>query len=242
MSNYTKLAAGENILLEKQNDVTFIHCTAAASPQKNLHSGFFQFKIEQAENSFLRAVISRCVFRMNGKYKQIDDYVISSYYGIYNMIFLKLDSDIEKCCFWHEVYNKEEDINYHFEDSNYILLYKLVVRNNRMNVETFAAGGLIDTVFAGEGFLYQLRDGGIHSTVCRFDSGDHNEFSDGMGYVYIPCFNPAKNEGVNLNVPIKGGALAIGKDEKYYVVQTTGFPSSWDYSYTVKINPEKIYI
>lgn len=235
------IIAGDNIHLERKHNDVIIHCSHMPAPVANLHSGFFKLKSTPENDSLLGVTISDCIFRLNGKYMQIDDYKIDTYYK-YNLIFLQLDHRPEYCRITRYVYHKEEDIDLQVDQAKMFLLYKLTVINNRLSVESYAAGGLIDTVLPGEGFVYTLRDGSIKTTVTRTSYGDENEFYSQNAGFYIPSFNPVNGEGVNIAVPFKGGALAAGKDGKYYSWTSSGFPSSWGETYTVKVNPEKIYI
>ena len=87
-----------------------------------------------------------------------------------------------------------------------------------------------------------MQDGSIKTTVTRTGYGDKNEFTLQGAKFYIPSFSPATGEALNIVLSSeKGGAIAVNKEDEYYIWQTTGFPSSWSESYTVKINPEKIY-
>lgn len=242
MAIVERIIAGDNIHLERKHNDVIIHCSHMPAPIANLHSGFFALKQTPEENSRLCVTIMNCIFRLNGKYAQIDDYKIDTYYGKYNLIFLLLDPDPGKCRIAHYVYNDDEEIDFHFDEPRMILLYNLVVENARLSVESYAAGGLIDTVLPGEGFLYTLKDGSIKATVTRTSYGDENEFYSQNSGFYIPSFNPVTGDGVNIVVPFKGGALAAGTDGNYYTWQSSGFPSSWSETYTVKLNPERIYV
>ena len=243
MAVIERIIAGDNIHLERKHNDVIIHCSHTPAPVRNLYSGFFALKHTPEAGSRLGITIKNCAFKLNGKYVQLADCKIKSYYEKYNLLFLHLSSSPENCKIEHFVYSREEDINFHFDSPDMILLYNIIVENSRMKVECFAAGGLIDTVFAGEGFLYSMKDGSINVSVTRTYYGDMKEFVLQGKKFYIPSFNPVTKEALNIElVSDKGGAVACGKGDNYYVWQSTGFPSSWSESYTVKINPEKIYI
>lgn len=243
MAVIERIIAGDNIHLERKHNDVVIHCSHMPAPVGNLYSGFFCLKQTPQEDSRLGVTIKNCVFKLNGKYVQLDDYKIYSYYGKYTLLFLQLSSSPGNCRIRAFVFNEEEKIDFHFDDPTMILLYNIIVENSRLKVERFAAGGLIDTVLPGEGFLYSMQDGSINATVTRTSYGDKNEFRLQGKKFYIPSFNPVTNEALNIELSSeKGGAVAFGKGNSYYVWQSSGFPSSWSESYTVKINPEKIYI
>ena len=237
-----RIIAGDNIHLERKHNDIVIHCSHIPAPQNNLHSGFFQLKSTPEKDSPLGVTISNCIFKLNGKYVKLDDYKINTYYGKHNLFFLYIGKDPDECRIEYYVYHKDDEVNLQLDKSNMILLYDLVISNSRLHVESFAARGLIDTIYPGEGFLYTLQDGSIKTTVTRTGYGDKNEFTLQGAKFYIPSFNPATGEALNIVLSSeKGGAIAVNKEDEYYIWQTTGFPSSWSESYTVKINPEKIY-
>ncbi len=237
-----RIIAGDNIHLERRHNDIVIHCSHMPAPQSNLHSGFFQLKSTPEKDSRLGVTISNCIFKLNGKYVKLDDYKVDTYYGKHNLFFLHIGKTPTECRIEYYVYQKDDETDFQLDRSDMILLYNLVIVNSRMHIESFAASGLIDTIYPGEGFMYALQDGSIKTTVTRTDYGDKNEFTLQGAKFYIPSFNPATQEAINIVLSSeKGGAVAINKDDKYYIWQTTGFPSNWSESYTVKINPEKIY-
>lgn len=242
MAVIERIIAGDNIHLERKHNDVVIHCSHMPAPVSNLYSGFFGLKQTPEKNSRLCVTIRNCIFKLNGKYVQLADYKMDAYYGKYNLLFLHLSENAENCRIEYYVYHTEEELDLHLDNPQMILLYNLVTENSRLSVEKFAAGGLIDVICAGEGFLYTLKDGSINVSVTRTSFGDKKEFSLQGAKFYIPSFNPATQEALNIELPSeKGGAIAINKGNNYYIWQTTGFPSSWEENYTVSINPEKIY-
>lgn len=249
MTNKGRIIAGENIFLEKKNNDIVIHCSPLPAPQSNQHGGFFKLEVMSENGAALACRISNCIFKLNGKYVQIDDYEIKSHYAEKELIYLRINkSSPERSNLSVELaFTDSEDFENpsqrHLDDSSCVLLYILTVRNSRLRVESFAAGGLIDTVLLPEGFVFALADGSLNSTFTRTSWGDENKFEFG-DTMYIPCYNPQKKEGINISLPLnRGGALQIGKGDTYYSWRSTGLPGYWpsgDYI-TVKIDPEKIY-
>ncbi|MBR1965781.1 MAG: hypothetical protein IKA22_04150 [Lentisphaeria bacterium] len=240
---YGQLIAGDNICIEKKNNAAVIHCTSFPSPLKNFNAGFFSIKTALDEQHDMCTVISNCIYRLNGEYKKLEDYVIRGFYKKYNYIYL----DLAKNEIFHYHYT-EQDENEREEkiltDSKYILLYKVTYQHQRVYAEAFAAGGLIDTVYGGEGFLYMLKNGNIKHTVTKISDRTYNEFYNNVDLIYMPSFDAVTREAVNINIPrSRRGILHIRQNDNYYVWSTTGYPGSSTpgETITVKINPEKIY-
>jgi hypothetical protein len=243
MAVIERIIAGDNIHLERRHNDVVIHCSHMPAPVGNLHGGFFCLKQTPEDGERLCVTMKNCVFKLNGKYVKLDDYKVNSFRGKYNLLFLQLSQYPEECRIRYLSFHDEEKIDFHFDDHDWVLLYNIIAENSRLRIERFASGGLIDTVLPGEGFLYAMNDGSINVSVTRTSYGDRKEFMQQGTKFYIPSFNPVTHEALNIELPSeKGGAVAFGKGENYYIWHTSGFPSSWSESYTVKINPEKIYI
>ena len=111
MSYSNNIRAGENIYLEEKDDEVVIHCSPQPAPQSNIHTVLFRITPEPEPNARLAIRISNCIFRVNGKYFQIADYSIRSYYAEQELIYLKLNnSDPSRSQIHHElVFNDAED-------------------------------------------------------------------------------------------------------------------------------------
>lgn len=88
MSYSNNIRAGENIYLEEKDDEVVIHCSPQPASQSNIHTVFFRITPEPEPNARLAIRISNCIFRVNGKYFQIADYSIGSYYAEQELIYL----------------------------------------------------------------------------------------------------------------------------------------------------------
>ena len=244
MSYSNNIRAGENIYLEEKDDEVVIHCSPQPAPQSNIHTGFFRITPEPEPNARLAIRISNCIFRVNGKYFQIADYSIRSYYAEQELIYLKLNnSDPSESQIHHElVFNDAEDAENpqlrHLDEPQYILLYILKIKNNRLRIDSYAAGTLIDTVSLPEGFIFSLQDGSLASTFSRLWNGDSHEFSYING-IYIPAFDPQRKEGVNIQISNRGGVLWMDKNNSF-TWNTTGFSSSD--SRTVTVTSTSVWI
>ena len=238
--NYSRLIAGDNIYLERKNDETIIHCSAFPSPLKNFNAGFFCLKTESDEHYGTHTVISNCIFRLNGQYHKLENFIINNYFKKYNYLCL----DLEKCAISHFHYDDAENTENFSDDAKYILLYKIIYQNQHVYAESFAAGGLIDTIYGGEGFLFLLKDGSIKHTATKISGRLYDEFHPETNLFYIPCFNASTREALNICIPDnKGGILEIGKNENYHIWNATGYPSAASTvdNITVKISSDKVF-
>ena len=232
------ISAGDNVYLEQKDEEIVIHCCPEPAPQSNIHTGFFQLNFEPETNSRLAVRISNCIFRVNGKYYRIDDYSIKSYYATQELIYLKLNvDDPGRSIIWHElVFNDADDRDNpqlrHLDEPQYILLYILKVKNNRLRVDSYGAGALIDTVLLQEGFVFSLKDGSLNSTVSKVSGGYRHEFNYELGTVYIPAYDAQQQLGVNIKVDNRGGVVWIDKYDEF-LWKTTGFSSNTNSSVTV---------
>ena len=211
------VSAGDNIYLEQKDDNIVIHCCPEPAPQSNIHTGFFQLNLEPEKNSRLAVRISNCIFRVNGRYYRIDDYSIKSYYSTQELIYLKLDVNApEKSVIHHElVFNDADDYDNpqlrHLDEPQYILLYILKVKNNRIRVDSYGAGSLIDTVLLPEGFVFSLKDGSLNSTVSKYSNGYRHELKCNPGYICIPSYDSQQQQGVNIMINTRGGVVWMDK-------------------------------
>ena len=92
MSYSNNIRSRENVYLEEKDDEVVIHCSPQPAPQSNIHTVFFWITPEPEPNARLAIRISNCIFRVNGKYFQIVDYSIRSYYAEQELIYLKLNN------------------------------------------------------------------------------------------------------------------------------------------------------
>ena len=240
---YGQLIAGDNICIENKNNAAVIHCTSSPSPLKNFNAGFFSIKTGLDEQHHIHTIISNCIYKLNGEYKQIENFVIKGYVKKYNYIYL----DLEKNSIFYYHYNEQQENEREekiLTDPQYILLYKVIYHNQRVYAEAFAAGGLIDTIYGGEGFLFMLKNGNIKHTATKISSNNYDEFYKGVDLIYIPSFNAATGEAININMPgSRGGVLEIGKNENYHIWNATGYPNTDipGETITVKIKSNKVY-
>ena len=240
MSYCCNISAGENVYIEQKDDNFIIHCSPIPAPQSNIHTGFFQFNNTPEKDNPLAACISNCIFKVNGRYYKIDDYKIYSYYAEKELIYLKIDKNAPERSFIvrETVYSDSEDADNpqhrHLDDGRYILLYITNVKNERLRVESYGAGSLIDTVLLPEGFVFALDDGMLYSTVSKTGWGELHEFSD-RSCIYVSGFDPVARKGINIEVDISGGVLWMDKYDKF-VWNTTGFTHSISANVSVTSN------
>ena len=244
MGKNINVKGGRNIRVERKENDFIIHGAPHPAAENCAGKGFFKVRVEKHEKiEKAVATISDCIFRLNGKYCKLDDYVIDSWYEPWNFIYLKLSNDgVYPCTIERYAYSAREDAEI-FDSPEYILLHILHKTAYSVEIEEFAAGGMIDTVYLGCGFVYALEDNELHSTVTRNWRGDKHTFDDTQGdIVYIPCFHATKREAVNIIIDANGGGLLQPQTgENYYYWNTTGLPQRSDEVITVKINHEKVY-
>lgn len=221
--------------------IYFDFIKASEAPENSASKGFFKLNIRNEGNKVV-AVMSDCIFRLNGRYCRLDDYIIDSWFEPWNFVYLKLSHNAVPCSIERFVYFTREEAEI-FDSPEYILLYIIHQTEDHFDIERYAAG-MIDTVYLGEGFLYVVEEEGLKSTVTRNWKGNLHSFDNSTGdIVYIPCFSSEKREGVNIHIlRNKGGVIQAGKGDNYYYWNTTGLPTQWSTEViTVKVNPEKVY-
>ncbi len=241
MGRAIDIIGGENITVERKQNDFVIHGAPLPAPENSAGKGFFKMNVKK-EGDKTVAVMSDCIFRLNGRYCSLENYVIDSWYEPWNFVYLKLSYDALPCTIERFVYGAREDAAI-LDSPEYILLYILHKTEHIVDIERFASG-LIDTVHLGEGFLYAVDDKGIRSTVSRNWKGDHHNFDNANGdVVYLPAFSSEKREGVNIQMlRNKGGLIQVGTGDNYHNWVATGLPDQWsDEVITVKVNPEKVY-
>lgn len=241
MSLEEHLIAGENIYLEKKGEDVVIHCSSAATPFRNMHGGFFRLNRSTMEDAYPQLTLSNCIFRLNGRYIRLDDYVIDLKTNLANYIYLQISDVLNSCSIRHYIYDKVEDEEI-IDDDSMILLYVIHSRDYCVQVESFAAGSLIDTHYLQEGFVYMHHEKGLRTTVTRnIHSDDVHEFADSSKCYFIPSYDPVSDDGVNICVPYeKGGVLEGGRNEMFYKWESTGLPAKYN-SFYVMVSADGVY-